>query len=97
MLTKKKKRKQNLFFKIAAAVFLLYSVGTLINLQIKISQKKAEVTQLQEKYDVQTQKNAALKSRIDSEITDEYIVDIARSKLGYILPGERIFEDIKNK
>ena len=41
--------------------------------------------------------NAEIEAILNNEDNDEYIARIARDKLGYVSPGERVFVDISSK
>ena len=41
--------------------------------------------------------NQEISENLEGEFTDEEIAGLARDKLGYSLPGERIFVDITGK
>jgi cell division protein FtsB len=51
---------------------------------------------LQQQVTEMTQKNAELQYQIDHGTDEETIEEIARNKLGLVLPGEKVFYDISN-
>ena len=93
---KKKKRVSGLA-KTATAVFAVYAAFTLVSLQLQIAEKKEEQALLQAQIEEQELRNAEIKALLESENSDEYVARIAREKLGYISPGERVFVDISSK
>ena len=66
-------------------------------LQIQISAKREEQAALQAQIEEQSLRNAEIEALLNSEDNDEYIARIARDKLGYVSPGERVFVDISSK
>ena len=89
----KKKKKVGGLTKIAVAVFAVYATFTMVSLQLQISQKKEEKTQLEE----QQLRNAETEALLESQDSDQYVARIAREQLGYVSPGERVFVDIASK
>lgn len=83
--------------KIFVTVFAVYAAFTLVSLQIQISAKREEQQALQKQIEEQSLRNAEIEALLDSEENDEYIARIARDKLGYISPGERVFVDVSSK
>lgn len=93
---KKKKRVSGLA-KTATAVFAVYAAFTLVSLQLQIAEKKEEQALLQAQIEEQELRNAEIRALLESESSDEYVARIAREKLGYASPGERVFVDISSK
>ena len=93
---KKKKRVSGLA-KTATAVFAVYAAFTLVSLQLQIAEKKEEQALLQAQIEEQELRNAEIKALLESENSEDYVARIAREKLGYISPGERVFVDISSK
>ena len=91
---KKKRKPKNIIFKIAVLVFAIAVVGRLVTLQVDIAQKKRELVALQDKVEQQTNENKELQQLLDSGMDRAYIEKIAREKLGYVSPRERVFVDI---
>lgn len=93
----KKKRRVSGLAKTATAVFAVYAAFTMVSLQLQIAEKKEEQAQLRAQIEEQELRNAEIKALLESENSDEYVARIAREKLGYISPGERVFVDISSK
>ncbi len=94
MQTKTKRKTRSILFKLALLLLLAVVVFQLVNLQMQISKKSDELQTLQQQVEQQEQENEQLQSQLDNGITDEYIEKIAREKLGYVSPFERIYVDI---
>lgn len=93
----KKKKKIGTLTKCFIACFAVYASFTLVSLQMQISEKKAEQNQLSAQKEEQSLRNAEIRALLESPESDEYVARIAREKLGYISPGERVFVDISSK
>ena len=96
-MKKKKKKKVGGLTKIAVAVFAVYATFTMVSLQLQISQKKEEKTQLEQQVEEQQLRNAETEALLESQDSDQYVARIAREQLGYVSPGERVFVDIASK
>ena len=92
-----RKKRNNFILKIALCIFTVYAVYNFISLQIAIDKKKAELAELEAKIYTQQIANQQLSESRELELTDEEIANIARDRLGYALPGERVFIDITGK
>lgn len=92
-----RKRRNNLIVNIVLAALAINAIVALLSIQLQINAKNEEISALSEQIDLQTQKNARLKSLVESEFDDRYVAEIARERLGYAMPGELFFEDISSK
>ena len=93
----RRKKKVGLFTKVLVVGFAGYATFAMVSLQMQISQKKEEQAQLQAQVEEQALRNAETKALLESDNSDEYVARIAREKLGYVSPGERVFVDISSK
>lgn len=78
---------------LAAAVYLCVS---LISAQVELMTQKREYENLlrrQERLEAQVDET---RSMMEEEDKASYIESIARDKLGYAYPGEKIFQDIRS-
>ena len=71
-----------------------YFVISLINVNMQINDRKKEVEELNVRYEEQVAQNEALRNVIDGGDKDDYIERVAREKLGYVMPGERVYYNI---
>ncbi len=55
------------------------------------------MAELQEQIESQKLENSMIQDILDSDDDTDYIAEIAREKLGYIIPGQRVFVDISSK
>lgn len=83
--------------KVALFCFALYAAITLIHLQLAISEKSQRIAALNAAIQSQTTENADLREQLEKGASDDQIASIARDKLGYGYPQERIFVDASSK
>lgn len=91
-----KLKKASMFTKIVVIALTLYAVISLVSVRAKVAEAEAKRETLQQQVTAMTQENAELQYQIDHGTDEETIEDIARNKLGLVLPGERVFYDISN-
>ena len=94
--TKSPKKKQSRSFILTLGLVLLvgYFVITIIGLQLSIRERKGVLEQMQSDYEQQLEQNDRLQAIVDSEDKSDYIEQIAREKLGFVMPGEKVFYDV---
>ncbi len=94
--TKAPKRKQTRSFILTLGLVLLvgYFVITIIGLQLSIKERQDVLEQKNAAYEQQLEQNERLQSIVESEDKSEYMEQIAREKLGFIMPGEKVFYDV---
>lgn len=79
--------------KIALALLAAYALVQIVDQQIVITQKRAELASLTEQTEMQQIKNMELREM--NELDDEeYIARLAREMLSYAKPDERIFVNV---
>ena len=89
-------RRAGLVTKIVILAIILYAGITLVSLKVQVSDARENRDELQETVDGVLQTNTELQYAIDHSTDPETIEDIARSKLGLVKPGEKIFYDVNN-
>ena len=77
-------------------VVLVYAGVRLMTVRSQIDDARSRNAALQEEYDRLTQENAELAYEIEHSDDPETIEGIARSKLGLVMPNEKIFYDEGN-
>ena len=97
-MKKKGTKKHKSFFLRLALIgffgFLCYGVVSFFMLQMDLAQKDQELQEINQKIQTQKQTNQELKTMLGEEHYSEYIARVAREKLGYVYPDERIFVDV---
>lgn len=95
---KPKKRKKGRYILIYLAIigFVFYAIITIINQNVQIAKKKAELTDLQQQISVVEIQSQYLKKVQNYKGDDlkKYIEKIAKDDLGYIGDGERVFINV---
>ncbi len=84
-------------FRVLILIFIVYAAMNLISLRGKIRERREEYNTLQQQILEQKLENKRMQETIGEDLTDDEIASIARERLGYSLPGERIFIDITGK
>ncbi len=93
---KKTKQVKTRSFLLTLGLVLLvgYFVITFIGLQLDIRESRTELNRKTEAHQQQLEENERLQAIVDSEDKSAYIEQVAREKLGYVMPGEKVFYDV---
>ena len=78
------------------AVFAVYAVISLVDMQLGLAQRKQELQELQTRLEATGFENKELKRRLSAEMDESELERIAR-ELGYVAPDERVFIDISGR
>lgn len=84
---KKKKRFRYIFLILG----IFYVAYTLVNQQIMINRKKAEIEKQKAEHKRIEERNLLIKDQIQFAETDEFKAKAARERIGLILPGETVY------
>jgi len=87
-------KRAGILTKIIVMALVLYSGICLVNFKAKSDEIKVLNEQLQIDVAALAQKNAEVQYEIDHSEDPDTIEDIARDKLGLVMPGEIIFYDV---
>jgi len=97
MIPKKRKKKKSLvdfFFSILLGFFVLAIVGLLVFSNLKIKERRKELTSqteaLKEEIQKLEERNAQLKSGISQSLSPDFLEKEARERLGLKKPGEEV-------
>lgn len=85
-----KTKKAGLLTKLVILALLIYLATSLLNLQSRIRQTQAERDALSRQVAEKTQVNADLAEDVANPDDPDRIADIARDKLGLVVPGEKV-------
>lgn len=77
-------------------VLVVFAGVRISTLRAQIDDAREKTDALQSRYDTLTQENAELNYEIEHSDDPETIEDIARSKLGLVMPGEKIYIDLND-
>ena len=86
--------KLNIFLRFAVITFCIYIVVVLFNLQIQLKEKRAQLDRINAQIAAEEEIKTENQRFINSENKDEYIERMARDKLGFARPDERVFYNI---
>lgn len=92
-VAKRRKRKANWLVRLFMFSFVTYVAISLIGMQVEVTSKRRELLALQQNIDQQKLVNAEAQRLLDGDTDADYIARIARDKLGYAYPDEKIFID----
>ena len=91
-----KLKRSSLFMKIVILALIVYACISLVGAKNRIAAAQADQAELQAKVDAALQENAELEYDVAHAGDPETIESIARTKLGLVKPGEKIFFDVGN-
>ncbi len=91
----KEKKNRRSFVVVLVAVLLCASFAiSLFTLIKEINSLKTEINAVENAVNEQNIANDALNDKLNSDNTDEYVEEIARDRLGFVMPGERVYYDV---
>ncbi len=90
----KKVKKRSFILTLGIVLLVGYFVISIISLQSTIKERRAELEQKNAAYEQQLADNERLQSIVDDEDKSEYMEQVAREKLGFVMPGEKVFYDV---
>jgi len=90
----KKRKRKYIIFKLSVFVFVLTICFQIVSVQCQLYQKKVDIVSLQQQLTQQKVNNENLEKTLDAGTSRDNIEKIAREKLGYVYPFERIYVDI---
>ena len=100
-MKEKRRRKKVKFSRVFSWLFVVCLLGSLlfsfIQNQVEIASKRQELEALQEQLALQLAENTELSRLLEDGTEQEIIERIARDRLGYAKPGERVFVDTSGK
>lgn len=87
----KKKKKKRIIFKALFLCFTVYVLISIITIQLELREKRKEYAELQGQIESGQQSVDHLQQQLDSEMDEETVTSIARERLDYAYPDERVF------
>lgn len=95
---KKSAKRKPQRFSFILIIGMLLAIGyfaiSLSNIYMQKSERTKELEELNVRLEDQVEQNDRLQKVIDGGDKDEYIEHVAREKLGYVMPGERVYYNI---
>ncbi|MEG0305785.1 MAG: septum formation initiator family protein [Oscillospiraceae bacterium] len=95
--TKPKTKLTSLLGWLGACVLSLYLVVSLITTQVEIVANRNQLLAVHGEIETQKAQNTEIKRVLETSSEDELIERIARDRLGYARPDERVFVDMSGK
>ena len=89
-------KKAGIITKLVILILMVYATVSLFSLQARIDEAEVEKTALIKDVQEKTAGNTALEYEIEHSTDPKTVEDIARNKLGLLLPGERVIYDVSN-
>lgn len=89
-----KARKASIFTKIVVLGIIIYAVVTLISLNGQLKEVRSTQVALAAEIQQAGHEKDAMEYSIEHADDPETFEEIARNKLGFVVPGEKIFFDI---
>ncbi|MCI8602239.1 MAG: hypothetical protein HFE45_11745 [Oscillospiraceae bacterium] len=86
-----KRSKINRIFNVAVAALTVYLAASALMLQVDISSYRRQLETLEAQYDDQVLINNEMRAILDQGTNRDYIIRMAREKLGLIFPDEKVF------
>ncbi len=93
-MAKKKQGFRGLLIKLALAAVAVYLAAGFVGGQIQLAAKQNELAALSQQVAAQTQENRELERMMEEDDGAAYVERMAREKLGYAKPNERVFVDL---
>ena len=90
----KAKAKKNTLLRVSVILFLLYVVISLVQIQGSIQKNREQLAALEQQNEEQRIANKELERILMSDSDEKYIERIAREKLGFAYPDERVLIDV---
>ncbi|HIY20764.1 MAG TPA: septum formation initiator family protein [Candidatus Flavonifractor merdigallinarum] len=87
-----KTKRAGLLTKLVVLAMLVFVASALLNLRTQIQSAQADLAQLQAEKAEQEQTNADLRDAVENSDDPQRQMEIARSKLGLVAPGDQIIE-----
>lgn len=94
MAEKRTHKKRSFIITFCIVAFCAYFAISLFSINKDISDTKKEIAAVSQAAADQNKVNSELRKQVESDNIDEYVESIARDKLGYVMPGERVYYDI---
>lgn len=96
MARARQKQKGSILISILLIVLALLLGAHLMGLREKIRTAEEEQAALAAQIEQTQQDNAQLEAALEKKGDAEYLQELARSELGMVAPGEKVFHDVSN-
>ncbi|MDO4749968.1 MAG: cell division protein FtsL [Eubacteriales bacterium] len=89
-----KLKRSGILVRVVILALVVYACIGIVSVRTQVEEARLAQEDLQAAVNAAAAKNAELEYQITHAEDDETIEDIARSKLGLVYPGEKIFYDV---
>lgn len=89
-----KPKKHSFILSMALLLIAGYFVIGLVQTQLQIREREKRAEEVSAQYEQQLAENKRLQSVVDGGDEKAYIERVAREKLGYVMPDEKVYYDI---
>ncbi len=86
--------KKSFILTLGTILLVGYFMITIFGLQASLKESRAELEQKTAVLEQVESENDRLQAIVDNEDKSGYIEQVAREKLGYVMPGEKVFYDV---
>lgn len=93
-MSKKRKYKKSPIMRMCVVAFSCYIVFVMVGLQVEIADRKQELDDIKNKTEVQRIANKETERLLTMRHDEDYVERIARERLGFSYPDERVLIDI---
>lgn len=93
-MSKSQKKRVNPLLRILVIGFACYAVFAMVGLQVEIGKRQREIKELEDKCTQQEIDNKEIERLLAEGNNEEYIERVARDKLDFSYPNERILVDV---
>lgn len=90
---KKEKAKKHIFLRLAVVAFGVYTIATIVTQQIEIREQEAYLENIQQQCEAQEMENLEVERLLSQGDDESYVEKVARDKLDYAYPDEKVFVD----
>lgn len=91
---KRKPQKHSFILTLALLLAVGYFVISFISAQLEIREKEKQAAEVRAQVEQQQAENERLQAVVDGGDEKQYIERVAREKLGYVMPDEKVYYDI---
>ena len=86
--------RKNFILRLCIFAFVAYTALLLVDMQVTLSGRKQDLASLQAQSETQRLANKELERQLNRGVDEGYIERVAREKLEFVAPNERVFIDV---
>ena len=90
----KKQNKKSFLLTLGIILIVGYFILSIVGTRLEINERRQVLVNKNSAYEQQVVKNERLEATVQNEDKSEYIEQVAREKLGFVKPGEKVFYDV---